>query len=180
VVQGAVEEGDRVAGEVDPVAVDGGMGRACAVGGLRAGEGVAAEAVRPVGGQGGVGAAGGGVFGGAAFWCEVPGDEVIAAVPVRCGGGDDDPADAVSVGQAGWGGEVGSQPADGVLVAGSGGQVSERAGGVGGAEFGAGGLGEAVGGRRLGGEGCGEVQGDGAVVAGAGDQGAELAGEADG
>ncbi len=90
-----------MAGEVDPVAVDGGMDQACAVGGLQAGEGVAAEAVRPVGGQGGVGAAGDGVFGDAACWCEVPGDEVIAAVPVRRGGGDDDPADGVLAGQAG-------------------------------------------------------------------------------
>jgi hypothetical protein len=63
VVQGAVEDRDRVAGEVDPVAVDGGMDQACALGGLQAGEAVAAEAVRPVGGQGGVGAAGDGVFG---------------------------------------------------------------------------------------------------------------------
>ena len=63
VVQGAVQDGDRVAGEVDPVAVDGGMDQACAVGGLQAGEAVAPEAVRPVGGQGGVGAAGDGVSG---------------------------------------------------------------------------------------------------------------------
>jgi hypothetical protein len=41
VVQGAVEDGDRVAGEVDPVAVDCGMDQACAVGGLQAGEAVA-------------------------------------------------------------------------------------------------------------------------------------------
>jgi hypothetical protein len=45
VVQGAVEDGDRLAGEVDPVAVDGGMDQACAVGGLQACEAVAAEAV---------------------------------------------------------------------------------------------------------------------------------------
>jgi hypothetical protein len=100
VVQGAVEDGDRVAGEVDPVAVDGRMDQAGAVGGLQAGEAIAAEAVRPVGGQGGVGAAGDRVFGDAARWCEVPGDEVLATVPVR-GGGDDDPADAVPAGQAG-------------------------------------------------------------------------------
>jgi hypothetical protein len=49
VVQGGVEDGDRVAGEVDPVAVDGGTDQAGAVGGLQAGEAVVAEAVRPVG-----------------------------------------------------------------------------------------------------------------------------------
>jgi len=41
VVQVAVEDGDRLAGEVDPVAVDGGMDQAGAVGGLQAGEAVA-------------------------------------------------------------------------------------------------------------------------------------------
>jgi hypothetical protein len=109
VVQGAVEDGDRAAGEVYPVAVDDGMDQACTVGGLQAGEALAAEPVRPVGRQRGVGAAGDRVFGDAAGWCEVPGDEVIAAVPVRRGGGDDDPADAVPAGEAGQGGEIGPQ-----------------------------------------------------------------------
>jgi threonine dehydrogenase-like Zn-dependent dehydrogenase len=100
VVQGAVQDGDRAAGEVDPVAVDGGTDQAGAVRDLQAGEGVMAQAVRPVGGQGGVGATGDGIFGDAACWCEVPGDEVVATMPVRRGGGDDDPADAVPAGKA--------------------------------------------------------------------------------
>jgi len=57
-VQGAVENGDCVAGEVAPVAVDGGMNQACAGRGLQAGKAGAAEAVRPIGGQRGVSAAG--------------------------------------------------------------------------------------------------------------------------
>lgn len=47
-MQGAVEDGDRVAGEVDPVAVDV-ADQACAVGGLQAGEAVASQAVRRAG-----------------------------------------------------------------------------------------------------------------------------------
>lgn len=99
-IQGAVEDSNRLAGEVYPVSADGGTDQPSALGDLKAGEGVAAEPVRPVGGQSSVGAAGDGVFGDAAFWGEVPRDEVIAAMPVRRGGGDDDPADGVTAGSA--------------------------------------------------------------------------------
>jgi hypothetical protein len=113
-----------VTGEEDPAAVDGGMDQAGAVGGVQAGEVVAAEAIRPVGGQRGVGAAGDCVFGDAAGWCEAPGDKIVATAPARRGG-DDDPADAIPAGEAGQGGETALQRTDRGLVADGGEQVSE-------------------------------------------------------
>jgi hypothetical protein len=150
-VQGAVEDGDGVAGEVDAVAVDGGADQAGAGGHLQPGEAVAAQAVRPVGRQGGVGAAGDRVLGDATGGCEVAGDEVVAAVGVRGWGGGDDPADAVAAGQVGQGGQVGGDGADGGLVGQDGEQVAEGAGAVGGLGRGAERFGQAVGGRCLGG-----------------------------
>jgi hypothetical protein len=83
-----------VAGEVDPLAVDGGADQAGAGRDLQPGQAAAAQAPRPVRSQGGVGAAGDRVLGEAAGGCEVAGDEVIAVVQARRGGGGDDPADA--------------------------------------------------------------------------------------
>ena len=89
--QRAVEDDDRVAGEVDAVAVERRAHEAAAGGGLQAGEPVAAEALRPERRERRVGAAGDRVLGDAVGRGEEARDEVVAAAAGRrrARGGDD-------------------------------------------------------------------------------------------
>jgi hypothetical protein len=107
VVQCAVDHCDGVTGEVDSIAVDGGADDTGAGGGLQPGQAGTPHATRPVGGEGGVGAARDRVLGNALGWCEEARDEVVVGARVRRRGGGDHPADAVPEGQGGKGGEVG-------------------------------------------------------------------------
>ncbi len=100
-MQGAVEDGDGVPGEMHPVAVNGGTDQAGTGGCLQSGEAVPAQALRPVGGQGGVGTAGDRVLGDTSCGCEEARDEVVATVWVGRWGGCNDPANAVSARQVG-------------------------------------------------------------------------------
>ena len=125
-----------------------------------------------------MGAAGDRVFGDAAGWCEIPGDEIVAtwgsaaaavtmiprmpfrwmtsARAVKSGFSERTATSSARVTSRSRGRRCGGWPRPGAE-----------------------GLGDAVGGRRLGRGRGGEVQADAAVEAGPGDQGAEVAGEAD-
>lgn len=135
-MQGAVEDGDGVAGEVDAVPVDGGADQAGPGGCLQSGEAGVAEAGGPVGGQGGVGAAGDRVLGNACGRGEEAGDEVVAAARIGRWGGGDDPADAVAASQWGQRGEIGGQATDSCLVGEDREQIPKSAGAVGGVGLG--------------------------------------------